>query len=59
MSKGGLLVLGIILIVFGALVQSDLFSFLLDVIGWVVIISGVIIGIIGLVGVIKGGNRGY
>ena len=57
MNNGGMLVIGIILIVVGALVQSDLFSFLLDVIGWIVIIVGVIVGVIGLVGMIRGNNR--
>lgn len=59
MSSGGMLIIGIILIILGALVQSDLISFLLDIIGWVVIIAGVIIGVIGLVGMIKGSNSRY
>ena len=59
MSSGGMLIIGIILIILGALVQSDLVSFLLDIIGWVVIIAGVIIGVIGLVGMIKGSNSRY
>lgn len=59
MSNGSMLVVGIILIVLGALVQSDLFSFLLDIIGWIVIIAGVIAGVIGLVGMIKGNKTSY
>ena len=59
MSNGSMLVIGIVLVVLGVLVQSDLFSFLLDVIGWIVIIGGVIVGIIGLVGMIKGNNTSY
>ncbi len=59
MSNGSMLGIGIILIVLGALVQSDLFSFLLDIIGWIVIIAGVIVGVVGLVGMIKGNKASY
>lgn len=59
MGNGGMIAIGIVLIVLGLLLQSDLLNFLLDVMGIVVIIGGVVVGVIGLVGMIRSSNRGY
>ena len=61
MSKlggGGLLVAGIFLVLLGALVQSNILEWLLDIIGFITIVAGVIVGIVGLVKMFSGGNGG-
>ncbi len=59
MSKfggGGLLALGLILAVTGVLIQSDMLQWLLDVMGSIFVISGVIVGIFGFVKIAFGGR---
>ena len=56
-SGGGLLLAGIFLIFLGILIQSDVLSRLLDVLGVIVIIGGAILGVIGLIQVFTGGNK--
>ena len=61
MSKiggGGLLLAGIFLIFLGIVIQSDILSRLLDLLGIIVIIIGAILGVIGLIQVFTGGGRG-
>ena len=60
MSKvggGGLLLAGIFLIFLGFLIQSDILSRLLDLLGIIVIIGGAILGVIGLIQVFTGGSK--
>lgn len=63
MSKSsglGLLFIGLVIVVLGVLVQSAIIEWLLDVVGWIAIIGGAVIGIIGLVRMFTGGgNSGY
>ncbi|MBM3934062.1 MAG: hypothetical protein FJ319_07140 [SAR202 cluster bacterium] len=54
MTGMGLVVVAVVLIILGVLVQSDLISWLLNVIGFVLIASGIIVGIVGLVQVVTG-----
>ncbi len=54
----GLLVIGVFLVIVGWLVQSNILEWLLDIIGVVIIIGGVIVGIIGIVKMFSGGNGG-
>ena len=49
-----MLVAGLILILLGALIQSSLFEWLLNIIGFVILASGAIIGIVGLVKIVSG-----
>ena len=57
-GKGGWLVLGILLIVAGALLKSNLVEWLLDFTGWIMIIIGVIVAIVGLIGLVTGKRGG-
>ena len=53
---GALLIAGIFLVLIGALLQSGIVEFLLDIIGFIVIVSGVILGIVGLIKMFWGGE---
>ena len=60
MSKvggGGLLLAGIFLIFLGIVIQSDILSRLLDLLGIIVIIIGAILGVIGLIQVFTGSGK--
>ena len=59
MGNGGIVGAGVLLIIIGLLLLTGILQFLITVVGWIAIIAGVIVGVIGLVGMIKGGNRGY
>ena len=59
MGNGGIVGAGVLLIIIGLLLLTGILQALLTVVGWIAIIAGVVIGVIGLVGMIKGGNRGY
>ena len=58
LGGGGLFVAGIFLVLLGALIQSDILTWLLDILGFVVIVAGVIVGIIGLIKVFSGKKSG-
>ena len=56
----GLLFIGLVIVVLGVLIQSAIIEWLLDVVGWIAIIGGAVIGIIGLVRMFTGSNSsGY
>jgi hypothetical protein len=55
---GGLVLAGILIVVLGFLIQSDLLEWLLDLIGIVLIVGGAIVGIIGLIKLFSGGGNG-
>ena len=55
---GGLVLAGILMVFVGFLIQSDFLEWLLNVIGWITIIGGAIVGIIGLIKIFSGGNGG-
>ena len=55
-GSGGLVLAAIVMVLTGWLIQSDLLTWLLNLIGWVFIIGGVVVGIIGLVGMFTGGK---
>ena len=59
MSSGGMVGAGVLLIILGILFISGLLQALLTVVGWIGIVAGVIVGIIGLVGMIKGNDKSY
>ena len=59
MGNGGIVGAGVLLIIIGLLLLTGILQALLTVVGWIAIIAGVIVGVIGLVSMIKGGNRGY
>ena len=56
-GAGGWLVLGIILVVLGLLVRSALFQWLIDAMGFILIIVGIIAVIVALVTMITGKGR--
>jgi hypothetical protein len=56
---GGLLVAGIFLVILGILIQSAIIEWLLDIIGFIVIVGGAIIGVTGLVKMVSGNRGGY
>jgi len=56
LGGGGLLIAGIFLILFGLLIGSWIVEEILDIIGFVIIAVGVIVGIAGLVKMFTGGK---
>jgi uncharacterized membrane protein YecN with MAPEG domain len=58
LGGGSLFIAGIFLVLLGALIQSDILTWLLDILGFVVIVAGIIAGIIGLVKVFSGKKSG-
>ena len=58
MSPAALVVVGIVLIVLGWFVQSNLFEWLLDVLGVIIIVIGVIVVIIAGISAFSGRNKG-
>ena len=59
MSSGGLVGAGVLLIIIGLLLLTGILQALLTVVGWIGIIAGVVIGVIGLVGMIRGKESAY
>ena len=59
MGKSSLTLIGIVLIIIGALLKSGLIQWLLDFMGIILVIIGVIVLIVGLVQMITGRSRGY
>ena len=55
---GGLVLAGILLVVLGALIRSSILEWLLDIMGFVIIGGGVIVGVVGLIKMFSGGSRG-
>jgi uncharacterized membrane protein (DUF441 family) len=61
-GKGSWIVVGVLLIIAGALLKSNLIEWLLDFTGWIMIIVGIVVVIIGLIGLAtgrKGGSDGF
>ncbi len=56
LGKGGGIVIGAILIITGFLLKSGLIEWLLDMMGWIMIIAGVVILIVSLIGLVAGGK---
>ena len=56
-SSATLLVIGIALILLGWFVQSKIIEVLLDIIGWIVIVVGVIVIVVALFNAFTGRNR--
>lgn len=59
MSSGSMVGAGILLIILGILFISGILQALLTVVGWIGIIAGVVVGVIGLVGMIRGNKASY
>ena len=59
MSSGAMVGAGVLLIILGILFISGLLQALLTLVGWIGIIAGVIVGVIGLVGMIRGRESHY
>ena len=59
MSSGGMVGAGVLLIVIGLLLLTGILQALLTVVGWIGIIAGVVVGVIGLVGMIRGKESAY
>ena len=54
LGGAGLLVVGIGVAIIGWLIQSDILTWLLDIIGLVIIIGGIIVAVTGLVKMLSG-----
>jgi predicted tellurium resistance membrane protein TerC len=52
------LVIGIGVAIVGGLIQSDIVAGLINVVGWIIIIGGVIVAVTGLVKMFSGNNGG-
>lgn len=59
MSSGGMVGAGVLLIILGILFISGILQALLTVVGWIGIVAGVVVGVIGLVGMIRGDKASY
>ena len=59
LNGGAMLLAGLVMVVLGALLQSGLMKFLLDIIGFVVIAAGDIFGISGLVKIVSSKGNKY
>ena len=57
LGSGGLFVAAIALIVLGAFLRLDLIDWLIDAVGFLFIASGVVLGLIGLVGKLSGSKK--
>ena len=55
---GSLLIAGIFVVIVGVLIQSAIIEWLLDVVGFILIAGGVIVGIYGLIKMFSGGKSG-
>ena len=55
---GGVLVAGVFLIFLGLLIQSDFLSWLLDILGLVVIVAGAVLSVYGLIKMFSGSESG-
>jgi hypothetical protein len=58
LGGSGLLLAGVFLVFLGIVIKSDILEGLLDLLGFVVIIVGVGIGLVGLVAFFSGGGGG-
>ena len=56
LGGSGLLIAGISVSLLGALLMSDLVSWLLDIVGILMIVSGIVLGIIGVIKFFSGNN---
>lgn len=54
---GSLILAGIILIILGAVLRWDLIDWLIDATGFVLIVVGIVVGIVGLIQMLTGGGR--
>ena len=59
MSNGGMVGAGVLLIIIGLLLLTGIVQALITVVGWIGIIAGVIVGVIGLVGMVRGNSASY
>ena len=50
----GLLIIGAFLIIVGVVIQSDIFDWLLDLAGILIIVGGIIVGVVGIVQMLSG-----
>jgi hypothetical protein len=57
LTGGSQILAGILLIVIGWIITSGVLAFLLDILGVILIIAGVIVGVLGLVALFRGGRR--
>ena len=53
---GGLFLAGLFLVFLGFLISSDILARLLDILGFVIIVLGAILGIVGLIKMFAGGG---
>ncbi len=56
LGGSGLLITGISVSLLGALLMSDLISWLLDIVGILMIVLGIVLGIIGIIKFFSGDN---
>ena len=59
LGKGSGILIGGILVVAGILLKTGLIQWLLDIMGWFLIVGGVVVVIVSLVTGSKGRSRGY
>ncbi len=55
-SGGGLILAGILIIIVGVFIQSNIFEWLLDIVGVLIIVVGAVVGVVGLFKLFSGGR---
>lgn len=58
MGNAGTLIVGIILVILGAFLLTGIVDFLIDMMGWIVLIIGVLLIVFGLFHLFAGGKKG-
>lgn len=58
LGGGSLFLVGILIVIFGAFIQSGIVEALLNIAGFLIIAIGVIAGIVGLFQMVSGGKEG-
>ena len=59
MNNGTMLGAGVLLLIIGLILLTGIIQALLTAVAVISIIAGLIIGVIGIVGMLKGNGRGY
>ena len=57
LGGGGVLVAGLFLVFLGALIRSDFLTWLLDLLGLMVIVVGIVLAVYGLIRMFSGGQQ--
>ena len=57
MGGGGLIIAAIILVFLGLVLRMDLIDWLIDITGFILILGGIVLGIVGVFNLVTSGNK--